>query len=63
MKWVPILDTAYQMPATMEKVKSFADGKSKLNECVDREGVVLRDPQNDLSFKNVSIKYLLKHGG
>lgn len=63
MKWVPILDTAYQMPATMEKVKQFADGKSKLNENADREGVVLRDPESDLSFKNVSTKYLLKHGG
>ena len=33
------------------------------NPNVLREGVVLRDPTNDFSFKNVSREYLLKHNG
>lgn len=63
MKWVPILDLAFQMPDDMESFKVMADGKSVVNPKVDREGIVLRDPKTDFSFKNVSRKYLLKHGG
>ena len=61
IKWVPILDTHYKMPTTMEEVKEFATAPSQLNKDVLREGVVLRDPTNNLSFKNVSCEYLLKH--
>ena len=61
MKFVPILDTEYYMPYDMETVKEHATGKSQLNPDVLREGVVLRDPKTDLSFKNVSREYLLKH--
>ena len=61
MKFVPILDTAYFMPTTMEEVKEYATAKSVVNPQVMREGVVLRDPSTDLSFKNVSREYLLKH--
>lgn len=63
MKWVPILDTAFYMPKDMEEFKVMADAKSVVNPKVDREGIVLRDPKTDFSFKNVSRKYLLKHGG
>lgn len=63
MKWVPILDLAFYMPDDMEEFKVMADGKSVVNPKVDREGIVLRDPKTDFSFKNVSRKYLLKHGG
>ena len=63
MKWVPILDLAFYMPKDMEEFKVMADGKSVVNPKVDREGIVLRDPKTDFSFKNVSRKYLLKHGG
>ena len=61
MKWVPILDTEYYVPKDMETFKEFADANSVVNPRVAREGVVLRDPTNDFSFKNVSRKYLLKH--
>ena len=61
MKWVPILDTNYIMPDDMETFKLYADGKSEVNPKVNREGVVLRDPTCNLSFKNVSRKYLEKH--
>lgn len=63
MKWVPILDTAFYMPNDMEEFKVMADAKSVVNPKVDREGIVVRDPKTDFSFKNVSRKYLLKHGG
>ena len=61
MKWVPILDTDYHMPDNMEEFKQYADGKSAVNPNVKREGVVLRNPKDDFSFKNVSREYLLKH--
>lgn len=61
MKWVPILDTDYHMPSSMEEFKKFATSKSVVNPQVMREGIVLRNPKNDFSFKNVSIEYLLKH--
>ena len=63
MKFVPILDTDYHVPEDMESFKEFATGESAVNPNVLREGVVLRDPTNDFSFKNVSREYLLKHGG
>jgi hypothetical protein len=63
MKWVPILDIGYMMPTDMEEFKQFATAKSVVNPNVMREGIVLRDPTNDFSFKNVSREYLLKHGG
>lgn len=63
IKWVPILDTNYIMPSDMEEFKEFATAKSVVNPNVLREGIVLRDPTNDFSFKNVSREYLLKHNG
>lgn len=63
IKWVPILDTDYMMPTDMEEFKEFATAKSAVNPNVLREGIVLRDPTNDFSFKNVSREYLLKHNG
>jgi hypothetical protein len=63
IKWVPILDTNYMVPTDMEEFKQFATAKSVVNPNVLREGIVLRDPINDFSFKNVSREYLLKHNG
>ena len=63
MKWVPILDTEFKMPADMEEFKAMATAKSMVNPAVWREGIVLRDPTNDFSFKNVSREYLMKHDG
>lgn len=63
MKWVPILDEHYMVPTDMEEFKQFATAKSVVNPNVMREGIVLRDPTNDFSFKNVSREYLLKHNG
>lgn len=63
MKWVPILDDSYMTPTDMEEFKKFATAKSVVNPDVFREGIVLRDPKTDFSFKNVSREYLLKHNG
>ena len=63
IKWVPILDTHFMMPDDMETFKQMATAKSVVNPAVMREGIVLRDPETDFSFKNVSREYLLKHGG
>ena len=63
IKWVPILDFNFMMPSDMEEFKQMATAKSVVNPTVMREGIVLRDPTTDFSFKNVSREYLLKHGG
>ena len=63
MKWVPILDTDFHMPTDMEEFKQMATAPSVVNPNVMREGIVLRDPTNDFSFKNVSREYLMKHNG
>lgn len=60
---VPIIDPAYELPETMEEMKLEADGKSKINPNVMREGFVYRSLDGQQSFKNVSREYLLKHNG
>lgn len=64
--WVPILDTDFYTPATIEEMKQLADGQSVINPKVIREGIVCRsygDGNDYISFKNVSNTYLLKHNG
>ena len=63
IKWVPILDNQFMMPTDMEEFKQMATAPSAVNPNVMREGIVLRDPTNDFSFKNVSREYLMKHNG
>ncbi len=58
--WVPILNIG-EIPHTMEEMKAQAEGKSVINDKVDREGIVYRSVKGDMSFKNVSRTYLLKH--
>ena len=59
-KWVPILDENYILPDDLEEFKLYADGKSVVNPNVLREGLVLRDKEGKISFKNISREYLLK---
>lgn len=63
IKWVPILNDSFMMPNDMEEFKEMATAHSVVNPTVMREGIVLRDPTNDFSFKNVSREYLMKHNG
>ena len=60
---VPIIDTEYTLPKTMEEMKLEADGYSEINPKVKREGFVYRSIDGQQSFKNVSREYLLKHNG
>lgn len=57
MKWVPILDTTYILPDTLEELKEYTHGYSVVNPKVLREGIVCR--QDDISFKSVDIEFLL----
>ena len=61
MKWVPILNDNFILPDDMETFKQMATARSVINPAVMREGIVLRQAENDMSFKNVSREYLLKH--
>lgn len=60
LKHVPIIDTEYYLPKTMQEMKEAAEGKSVVNPAVKREGLVYRTLDGGKSFKNVSNSYLLK---
>lgn len=61
--WVPIIETEYTLPDSMEEFKAAADGPCEaLGASGLREGYVYRSKDGKKSFKNVSVKYLLKKG-
>ena len=62
--WVPIIDTEYILPNSLEEFKKSADGPCDIeNSSGLREGFVYYSKkQPDFSFKNVSNEYLLNHG-
>ncbi len=60
--WVPILDTEFILPDTVEELLDIATAKSEINPEVLREGIVFRGRDGKLSFKAVSPEYLEKHG-
>ena len=66
INWVPILDDNFRLPDTIEEMKIMAEGKSKINPAVQREGLVYRshllENKDYISFKNVSNSFLLKKG-
>ena len=57
---VPIIDTEYILPDTVEELLEYADGKSTLDG-KPREGFVFRDKDGIRSFKAVSNAYLMKY--
>lgn len=59
--WVPILDTEFVLPDTVEELLKIATAKSQVNPEVLREGIVFRGKDGNLSFKAVSPEYLEKH--
>jgi len=65
LETVPILDWSYVLPASIDEILGYAEGKSALNSQTEREGVVFvrQDPkfQGRLSFKAISNKFLLKN--
>jgi RNA ligase (TIGR02306 family) len=56
---VPILDVAMLLPDTVKGMLELAEGKSRLNDKTEREGVVVRSLDNTISFKAISNKFLL----
>ena len=62
LSYVPIIDTNYILPDTVEEMLKYATGPSLLNPDVLREGVVIRSKDGQKSFKAVSPEYLVKHG-
>ena len=60
LKTVPVLDLEFRLPNERKKLIEFADGKSVLNQKTIREGIVCRTLDNDISFKVISNKFLLK---
>lgn len=60
LKTVPIINVDFQLPDTIDEVLEFAEEKSELNPNFDREGVVIRSYDRQISFKAISNKFLLK---
>ena len=56
---VPILDTAFKIPATCDELLKIAEGNSVIDGKI-REGIVIRSKDGQRSFKAVSNPFLLK---
>lgn len=64
---VPLVDANYKLPATVDELVEFANGKATMNPEIPREGIVIRSKIEDkddeigrLSFKAINPEYLLK---
>ena len=65
MKWAPVDFENEDLPNTFKEVNDileYANGFSKLNPKVMREGIVVRSYAKHISFKAVSPEYLIKKG-
>lgn len=58
--WVPIVDTKFIMPDTVDELLQIATGKSVIDGEM-REGLVFRSQDGQKSFKAVSNEFLLKY--
>lgn len=59
LETVPVLDTNFTLPETIEGMLKVAEDKSTLNPSFDREGIVIRSADRTISFKAISNKFLL----
>lgn len=59
---VPILETDFTLPNTIDQLLQYAEAKAVLNPSFDREGVVIRSYDRKISFKAISNKFLLNGG-
>lgn len=59
LETVPVLNTHFKLPDTIDELLVMADGKSELNPNFDREGIVVRSLDRTISFKVISNKFLL----
>lgn len=60
IKWVPIISAKFTLLPTVDDMIAYADGQSVLCDTL-REGLVIRDHDNTVSFKCISNSFLLKH--
>ena len=61
---IPAVPVIMKLPLEFESIEQillYAEGKSKLNENTEREGLVFRDFENTISFKVISNKFLIKN--
>lgn len=59
---VPIVDSAYILPDTVEEILAYAFGESVIDNDM-REGIVFRSQDGSKSFKAVSNEFLMKYHG
>lgn len=57
---VPILDKEIELKNTIDEMVKDSEGKSKLYK-TEREGKIWRDIDNNISFKVINPKFLLKN--
>ena len=58
IKTVPILDSEFELKPNVADIVAYAQGTSKLAN-IEREGIVLRNIERNISFKAISPKFLL----
>lgn len=61
LQTVPILESNFLLPNTIEEMLQYAEGKSVLNPNTEREGVVIRSMDTKISFKAISNKFLINN--
>lgn len=59
LKWVPLICREYTLPDTVDELRTFVHGDSKLYPTL-REGIVFRNYSKNISFKCVDTAYLIK---
>jgi ATP-dependent RNA circularization protein (DNA/RNA ligase family) len=60
LELVPVINYDYKLPPIIEEILSYAEGKSRLYEGAEREGIVIRNRDKSISFKAISNNFLLK---
>ena len=60
IKFVPILEKDFSLLPTMQEMVNYAKGKSVLLDTL-REGLVMRNYENNISFKVINPEFLLKN--
>jgi len=58
--WVPVISEQYVLPDNIPALLEYANGKSVLYDTL-REGIVIRDAENTVSFKVISPEFMIKH--
>jgi RNA ligase (TIGR02306 family) len=61
LETVPIIDENFSLPEKIEDLLNYADSKSILNSNTNREGIVIRSANKNISFKVISNIFLLKN--